>query len=229
MPVGYPTTNYPNGVTNAAIGSTLQTYVLPDPTSCHTFFNDFDSFTAAQWTVTKTQGGATQAITNAEAGILALVNTTALNDLNSIQLANETFTFQTNKELWFKTKFSVTSALNTNAVIGLQITDATPLVVSDGVFFQTSVGSANLNLVVEKGSVSTAALVGTLVDATYVEVGFHYNGSSSVFIYFNGVNVGSVAVTNLPTRTLCITAAVANGTAAGQTMNVDYILASSER
>lgn len=38
------TTNFPNGVTNATEGTNLGSFIMPDPTSTHVFFNDFDQY-----------------------------------------------------------------------------------------------------------------------------------------------------------------------------------------
>jgi hypothetical protein len=223
------TTNFPSGVSTAGLGSVLETFVLPDPTSVHLYFNDFDTFTAGQWTVTETQAGATQAIINGDGGILSLVNSAASADLNAIQLVNETFAITAGKQAWFKCRFSLSSATNAAAVIGLQITDTTPLAASDGVWFSKAAASTTLNMIVEKSSALTTTAVGTMADGTYVDAGFYYDGVSSVQAFLNGVKVGSSVTTNLPTRTLTISAAVSNGTAAAQTMNVDYILVATER
>lgn len=223
------TTNFPGGVTNAALGSVLESYPVSDPTALHTFFNDFNSFTAAEWTVTETQAGATQGIANGDGGILALVNSAASADLNAIQLVNTTFAIVAGKQAWFKCRFNLSSATNAAAVIGLQVIDTTPLAVTDGVFFSKAAASTTLSLVLAKASALTTTAVGTMADATYVDAGWYYDGASSVQAFLNGVKVASSAITNLPTVGLTISAAVSNGTAAAQTMNVDYILASTER
>ena len=219
------TTNLATGITNAQVDSALGTFIAPDPTVAYVYFDDFASFIAAEWTITKTQSGATQAVANGLGGILALTNTAANNDLNAIQLANETFAFTAGKRAWFKCRFQLSSATNAAAVIGLQITDTTPLAVSDGVFFSKAAASTTLNLVVEKTSTATTTVVGTMADATYVDAGFYYDGQSAITAYLNGQSVATSVVTNLPTHTLCISAAVSNGTAAAQTMNCDYIFA----
>jgi hypothetical protein len=230
MTTGFASTNFPNGVTNATLGTPLGTFIAADPSLVHSFFDDFNSFTAAQWTVTETQGSATQAITNGDGGILALVNSSANNDLNAIQLANETFSFVAGKQAWFKARFSLSNATNAAMVLGLQITDTTPLAASDGVWFSKAAASTTLNMVVEASSALTTTQVATgLANATYYEVGFHYNGGSGLYAFYNGNYVASSAITNLPTRTLTISAAVSNGTAAANTMNIDYIFAATER
>src|SRR5690348_5134520 len=108
-------TNYPGGVTNASYESVLGQIPVSDPTALHFWFNDFDSFIPAEWTVTETQAGATQAIINGDGGILSLVNTAASNDLNAIQLLNTTFVITAGKQAWFKCRFSLSSATNAAA------------------------------------------------------------------------------------------------------------------
>jgi hypothetical protein len=230
MPFGYATTVYPDGVTNAPTGSALQTYVLPDPTTVHTFTDDFNTFAAASWTVTKTQSGATQAIIAGDGGILSLVNTAAAADLNAIQLAFENFAITPGKPCWLKVKFSLSDALHSAAVIGLQITDVTPLAVSDGFYFSKPDASTTVSFVAEKSSAATTTAVGTMASGVLASMGAHYDGNSNITLYFNDVRAGSCAITNLPTHTLTISAAVSNGvTAAAVTMNIDYIVATTER
>ena len=224
------TTNLATGITNAPVDSALGTFIAPDPTVAYVYSDDFASFIAAEWTITKhtvrCNAGGCQRLGH---GILALTNTAANNDLNAIQLANETFAFTAGKRAWFKCRFQLSSATNAAAVIGLQITDTTPLAVSDGVFFSKAAASTTLNLVVEKTSTATTTAVGTMADATYVDTGFYYDGQNTITAYLNGQSVATSVVTNLPTHTLCISAAVSNGTAADQTMNCDYIFAAFDR
>ncbi len=72
-----------------------------------------------------------------------------------------------------------------------------------------------------------------MVNATYVDAGFYYDGGTSgtLAIYYNGNPVGSVATTNLPpsTTNLALTVAVKNGTSAAQTLLVDYLMVGVER
>ena len=63
------TTRYPNGVTNVAANSILGAYGAPDPTRFHEFFDDFDRFVAADWTITKT-GTGTTALFAEDGGVL---------------------------------------------------------------------------------------------------------------------------------------------------------------
>ncbi len=92
------TSNFENGISTDKKGKNLGAFILPDFTKAHTYFKDFDDYLASEWVVTETQVGATQAIANADGGILELVNSAADDDLNSIQKANETYTFESGKK-----------------------------------------------------------------------------------------------------------------------------------
>lgn len=225
-------TNFINGVTNVAETTVLGSYVAPDPTVAHTYFNDFDTYASADWTVTETQAGATQAIVDGDGGIIALTNSAADNDLNQIQLAKETFRLAANKKTWIKARFKVSDATQSDLLVGLYITDTSPVASkpSDGFFFQKLDGSTSLTFEVGINSTYTSTTVGTMADDTYVEVGAYYDGSSKVDLYLNGNRVASSVSTNLCTdEDLAVSLAVQNGDGNARTLSADYILVSKER
>jgi hypothetical protein len=230
------TTNYSKGLTNNTAQNILGQMVQLDPTRMHTYFNDFDEYHAGNWTVTETQAGATQALTNVDGGVLLLTNSAADDDLNALQKVGESFKFEAGKKLFFKARFAVSDATQSDFVIGLQITDTTPLAVTDGVYFRKDDGDANLDFVVIKDSTaSTATAITTVVAATYITVGFYYNGVDEV-VYAASTNslnptvLGKLAITNLPDdEELTVSFAIQNGEAVAKTMSVDYILVAKER
>jgi len=230
------TTNSTNGVTNIAADNILGQIKQLDPTQAHTYFNDFDNYIAGDWTVTETQAGATQAITNEDGGILLLTNSAADDDLVALQLSKETFKFAVNKPLFFKARFAVSDVTQSDLVIGLQITNTTPLAVTDGVYFSKADGAATLNFsVVKNSTATTASAIATLVNATYITVAFYYNGVDKIF-YAAGTDsnaptiLGKSVITNLPDdEELTISFALQNGEAVAKTMSVDYIFCSKER
>jgi hypothetical protein len=229
-------TNFPNGLTNNTAQNILGQMVQLDPTIMHTFFSDFDEYHAVNWTVTETQAGATQALTNVDGGVLLLTNSAADDDLIALQKVGESFKFEAGKKLFFKARFAVSDATQSDFVIGLQITDTTPLAVTDGVYFRKDDGDANLDFVVIKDSTaSTATAIATVVAATYITVGFYYNGVDEV-VYAASTNslnptvLGKLAITNLPNdEELTVSFAIQNGEAVAKTMSVDYILVAKER
>lgn len=225
------TTRFPNGVTNVGEQSLFAELGQPAATNFHTYFEDFDYYTAGDWTVTETDAGATQALTDGDGGLLLITNTAADNDLVSLQKKGESFRFATGKALFFEARFKVSDATQSDVVIGLQITDTTPLDVTDGVFFIKADGAATVNFLVEKNNTATtASAIATMADDTYIRLGFYYDGSSAVQYFVNGTYTGSSVTTNLPDdEDMTVTIAIQNGEAAAKTMTVDYIYVAKER
>jgi len=217
------------------LGNVPKTYGMRDlpmqyPAVTHSFFTDFDLFTAADWTITETQAGATQALVAGDGGFLALVNSAANADLNAIQKTFASFRMAAGKRAWFETRLKVDDATNAAFVAGLQVIDTTPLAVSDGIFFSKAAATTTLTGIVEKTSTITTGNVGTMVSDTYAIMSWYYNGTDSVEFFFNNALTLRLAVTNLP-NTVDITPsfAVSNGTAAARTMTIDYVFAAKAR
>lgn len=231
--MGTPT-RFPSGVTNVTKTSNLGHYGQPDPSKWHTYFDDFDTFTAADWTITTTEAGAgaaTEALTDADGGVLLVTNDDADNDADFFNKVGESFLFEAGKRMIFKARFQVSDATQSDIVIGLQITDTTPLAVSDGVYFQKDDGDASLDFHVAKDSTATdTTALATLADATWVTVGFGYDGKSDIGIFVNDVQVSSSVTTNLPDdEEMTISFGIQNGEAVAKTMSIDYIFCAKER
>jgi hypothetical protein len=223
-------TRFPNGVTNVGEDSPFADLAMPVPTLFHNYMEDFDYYTAGDWTVTETDAGATQALTDGDGGLLLITNTAADNDLVSLQKKGESFRFASGKELYFEARFKVSDATQSDVVIGLQITDTTPLDVTDGVFFIKADGSTTVSLLVEKNNTATTTSVGTMADDTFIRLGFYYDGGSSIQYSVNGVVGGTSVTTNLPDdEDLTVTIAIQNGEAVAKTMTVDYVFVAKER
>jgi hypothetical protein len=226
------TTSFPNGVGTRKDPHPFQNLPFPDPTKFHTFFEDFDYFVAANWTITETQAGATQALTDGDGGLLLLTNSAADNDIVSLQKVGESFRFATNKRLFFSARLQVSDATQSDFVVGLVITDTTPLDVTDGVFFQKDDGDALLDFYSEKNNTQTSELgIATVVAATFLTMEFYWDGVSKIYYGTDGVVRGFIEPsTNLPDdEDLTVTFAIQNGEAVAKTMTVDYIFAAKER
>lgn len=228
------TTRFPNGVTNVNEIDLLRELTTLDPSKVHVFFDDFDKFAAADWTITTTEAGAgsaTEALTDADGGVLLVTNDDADNDADFFNKVGESFLMASGKKAWFKARLKVSDATQSDLVIGLQITDTTPLDVTDGIFFQKDDGDANIDFHVEKNNTATSSTaVGTLVDDTYIVLGWYYNGDDAIEVFVDNVKVATVATTNLPDdEVLTVSFGLQNGEAAAKTLSVDYILAAKER
>jgi len=224
------TTRFPNGVTNVGEDSLFAAMGQLAPTKFHTYMEDFDYYAAADWTVTETQAGATQALTNGDGGLLLLTNSAADDDLNALQKVGASFAFAAGKKLWFEARFKVSDATQSDFVMGLQGTDTTPLDTSDGVFFLKADGSTSVSLVVEaSNTATTTSSVATVANDTFVRLGFWYDGDAAVYYFVNGALGGKSVTTNLPTADLRVSFGIQNGEAVAKTMTIDYVFVAKER
>ena len=223
-------TRFPNGVTNVGEDSLFADLAMPAPTLFHTYMEDFDYYTAGDWTVTETDASATQALTDGDGGLLLITNTAADNDLVALQKKGESFRFASGKKLFFEARLKVNDATQSDLVVGLQITDATPLDVTDGVFFIKDDGSTSVVLRVEKNNTATSTTVGTMANDTFIRLGFYYDGDSQIQYFVNGTLGGASVTTNLvDDEDLTVSFALQNGEAVAKTMTVDYIFVAKER
>jgi hypothetical protein len=227
-------TRFPYGLTNVSEVDLFADMVQPDPTLFHTYFNDFDTYVAGDWTVTETDAGATQALTAGDGGLLLITNTAADNDLVALQKNPAAFTFTAGKKTFFRCRFKVSDATQSDLVFGLQVVDATPLDVTDGIYFLKADGAATVDFICRKnastGSI-TASAVATMVDDTFIELGFYYDGQSKVAYEVNGSVIGSLDASSayLPDTTCTVSFALQNGEAVAKTMTVDYVYVAKER
>ncbi len=209
--------------------------VNPSSSLFYQYSNDFMTYASGDFTITTTEAGtgsATEALTSGAGGQLLLTNAAGDNDLDFLQLKGESFSLSSSKRAFFNARFKVSDATQSDVVIGLQITDTTPLAVSDGVYFMKDDGDTNLDFHIEKdGTDTTTAAVTTLADDTFVDVGFFIDPNTSQVSYFIGsaTPVG-VVNTNLPdNEELTVSFGIQNGEAAAKTMTIDYINVICER
>lgn len=221
---------FPNGMGNVASRDNFGMLGEPDPTRYHNYMNDFDRYSAGEWTVTTVGTTPTAALTNADGGRLLLTTTGASGDGIFLQKVGESFSMETGKPTWFKTRFQVSDASLTTFAVGLQVTDTTPLDVTDGIYFLKASGSTALQAMVRKnattGSISNTN-IGTLVSATDIVLGWYYDGKAEVSFFINDAKVATLDGTSayLPDTTLTPSFGIQTGTAAVRTASYDYIAA----
>ena len=229
------TTHFTSGVTNVTADSTFGKVKAPDPTKYHMYHNDFDTYLASDWTITTTEGGsgnASEALGDGDGGLLVITNDDADDDNDFLQLVKEGFKYEAGKQLAFKARFKTSDADASDVVMGLQLTDTTPLDVTDGIFFLLTDGSTTLQFIVEKdGTQSTLDLSTAMADDTFMSVGFVYTPADQKFhVYQNNVEVGTVVNTNAPDdEELTLSFGIQNGAAASKVLTVDYVTAMKER
>lgn len=226
-----------SGVGTAVSTNPLGMFGMPDPTKWHVYFNDFNTYAAADWTITKTEAGAgsaSAALTDISGGALLLTNDAADDDNQFFQKVGESFLLAANKQAFFKARFKVSDATQSDVVIGLQVTDTTPLAVTDGVYFLKTDGAATLDFICRKdattGSNSDTA-VASLADDTFCTLAWYFDGVSTVKYYKDDALLGEVSgsSTYLPDTEMTISFGIQNGEAVAKTMTLDYLFAALER
>jgi hypothetical protein len=229
------TTHFTSGVTNVGTDSTLGKLKAPAPHKYHQYFNDFDTYLASDWTITTTEdgtGSASEALADGDGGVLLVTNAAGDNDHDFFQLVKEGFKFESGKQIGFHVRFKTNDATQTDIVAGLQLTDTSPLDVTDGIFFLKSDGAATISFIVEKDSTqSTLTLPNSLADDTFMTLGFIYDPKDQKFhVFQNNVLAGTVVSTNAPDdEELTLSFGIQNGAAAAKTLSVDYVGAYKER
>lgn len=201
------------------------------------YWNDFvkpTDYNTSDWTLTTTEAGAgdaTEAIGNESGGVLVITNDAGANDADYFQLAKETFKFVAGKRLYFGMRFKISDVTQSDFVFGLQITDTTPLAVSDGMFFQKDDGDALLDFHSVKNSTATDVTgIATLADNTYVVIEAYYDGANKWELFVNGATVGSCSLTNVcDDEELTLSFGLKNGEAVAKVLSVDWIRVMQER
>ena len=224
-------TRFPNGLTNRSPGEVFSSLPMPDPPRRHTFFEDFDVYTAADWTVTVT-GTGTQAVANLDGGRILTTNSAGVNDSVYTQLANESFLFKVGYKAFFRCLFQVSDAVQSIVVAGLQITDTTPAAVTDGVYFLKADGAATIDFISTKNSTAvTASAIASMTSATDIELAFYWDGISRIWYSVDGTVLGYIDPgTSLPDdEVLTVSFGIENGEAVAKTMTTDYMFAAMER
>lgn len=242
---------FPFGATTAGKATTLGNFGLPDPTKWHVFFDDFhrwvtDDSGVARYTITTIElgaGNATEALTDDPFGVLLLTNDNADNDSNFLQKIGESFLPVAGKQIFFKARFRVSDATDCDWIMGLQVTDSTPLAadgdgVTDGIFFQKDDGDLNVDFYVQKdattGQLTQTAVTTASASNVYMTLGFWFDGRRTIKVYKDDavvrtIDTGGTFTAFMPDTELTVSFGIQNGSAAIRTMSVDYIFAAIER
>tara|TARA_R100000700_G_scaffold41133_2_gene59975 strand:- start:4291 stop:5007 length:717 start_codon:yes stop_codon:yes gene_type:complete len=207
----------------------------PSDQTHYGYFNDFMTYNSGDWTITTTEdgtGSATEVITSGAGGQFLITNAAGDNDHDFFNLKGESFLITGSKRAYFSARFKVSDATQSDFVMGLQITDTSPLAVSDGIFFIKDDGDTNLDFIVEKDSTSTdTTAIHTMADDTFVTVAFFVDPNTALVQYsVNNAEPVGVVNTNLPdNEELTVSFGIQNGAAAAKTMTIDYITVIVER
>lgn len=228
------------GLSTATKNSTLWSMPAPDPTKLIWYFNDFVTYAAGDFTVTET-GFGSRARTAGNGGLLLITNAAVDNDTNQFQVPVEIFVPVAGKKMWFKSRFKVSDATQSDVFMGLALVDTTLQGsvsgdgVTDGIFFNKDDGDALIDFQVQKDATTgqnRAVGLATLVDDTFVTLGFEYDGASAVKYFVDDVHIGTLdaSSTYFPDGAgVTPSWAIQNGEGVAKTMTLDYVFAAQER
>ena len=242
---------FPFGVSTNDVTQPLGNFGLPDPTKWYVFFDDFNSWVtdtsaAGKYTITTVEAGggsATETLADVAGGVLLLTNDDADNDSDFLQKIGESVLMVTGKKTFFKARFAVSDATQSDWIMGLQITDTTPLAAggdgaTDGVFFQKDDGDTNIDFYVMKntttGQSTSTAIATAAAAAAYMTVAFYFDGKRFIHAYVDDVQKARVDLTTtpadfIPDTEITVSFGIQNGEAVAKTMSIDYVFVAQER
>jgi len=213
-----------------------------DPNYHATAYDFYDHFTMAPsvgatgvWLETKvdadTDGGETYTLADdGVGGLWEIVTNDADNDSEAFQANGEMFKPAAGKTIWFECRFKVDDAGLCEYCIGLA-----EAVAGDGIdspddclcfVNQDGTSDETIKFVGDKATAQDLNDTSvTLVDDTFVTVGFKVNGVTSVDVYVNGTLIAAAAVltANIPVEALSPIVSIRNASAAVSTLTIDYI------
>lgn len=228
-------TRFPAGVSTQKVNQTLGMFPQPDPTDPIVDFHEFNQYVAGDWTVTNTTSHGTAALVAGAGGLLSLAGggSSVTSDIVAIISNPLDFNFTSGQQVWFYTGFKVTTAANDQIQLGLTAANSA-LTPTAGIYFNKAAAASTIDFVVRKSSTSTTqSAVATLVDGTFIRLGFYYNGKDAVDVFVNDAKVYSQTVlTNLPTSTALGTALGLKASATAPTTSdliVDFAMVASDR
>lgn len=213
------------------------------------YFNDFVQWegpvaegAASGWLLSGVTGVATIALGTTNGEIVLTADATANADptLQLGAIATGTpFLYRVGKRMWCFARLKIGTIASTEFFFGLGTPDTEPTVTnthpSDGLFFAKAAAATKLDFVARKDGTSTtkSAVSNTLVDATYVVIGFMVDLSGNVFAYQDGrvLPLGNVAAgtANLPVGAADVLQFMLGFRGASQTVTLDWLLLAQDR
>lgn len=213
-----PPTRFTSGLTDQARKTLFGGWSHgPVPMGANVYFSDFDTYTAGDWSETKTNSGtiALQAVNGGS--LLVTTGATATNDAGAI-LNPASFSITPGYRAWFGISFTVSDIASANSpsfILGL--TKGGPAAPTDGIYFTKASGAnATVSAVIRASSTSsTITGIATLADATKYTLGWFYNGAAdpTVSFYSSSSLTAATAFSSLnPIGGVEVTAAYAGAT-----------------
>lgn len=234
-------TRFLSGVATVSNAQTLGNYPFPDPFHTSgttgldvcTYANDFfDTGTTTTYTIS---GGGAVALGVGAAGVGGtIVLTPVAATASAVTRAATAFSFTAGNKFWFLKRIRASAVTGVMSMFfGLNTANAA--ITADGLYFRKAASQLNLDFVSVINGTTTvlAAAITTVAAATYIEVGFYYDGTDilvfveeAVVARISNITIGA---TNAFTVTNAYLSPVFQITPVGtENLNVDYVLVANE-
>lgn len=208
-----------------------------DPSLYHILFDDFLEFTeAAIWTTTEDASKTgTDALMDVVGGVYTNFCDGDDNDESYCISTAETFLIATGKKMWFQARLRVDEAAtdDANVIVGLMdVAGADALLDNAGgpaasydgaVFCKVDGGTKWQFETSNAGTQETTAEVAAYADDTFIELGFYYDGVTSITPYVDGTagTAHTIAVAGL--EEMHVLFGIKAGSAVEEAIEIDYI------
>jgi hypothetical protein len=206
------TTRFPDGVTNVSEVSMFADLRQLSPTQYHTYWEDFDYYTEADWS----DQASDASLADADGGVLDIANSGG--GTSSISKVGKSFQFEAGKRLWMECRLKLNDvdqgfivgfgSIATQSSIFAFVKSPVPAL---GFYVGTTLNSLSL----------------PLEDDTYIVLGASVDESGVVRVFVNGQFVTVASGTLPPSAVPPLLGVIAIPGAA--TLSVDYFLAVKER
>lgn len=210
-------------------------YRMFDITEAHRSVDDFDFWdNAEEWDYNEVeigQGSSTAALTDMVNGVLLLTTAAGDNDLVEVYRNAEAWKLVASYPLYAEIRFKCSDATQTDIFFGL-IQAGPPYsgTITDGVYFRKDDGDANIDFVTMLNTVAEAEdTTIDLEDTTWIRLGFHWDGDSTVRWFVIRDADRYVLATGSHTTYICqdeelvLGFALRNGEAVVKYLWVDYV------
>ena len=209
--------------------------IMSNPTIAHVIFEDFNNIQAATlagWTATQASAG-TWALGDGAGGVaLADSGSVTVTQGINVQKLGECLTPVADKDIWYETRIKVVDTYDkAELFIGLSETDTAILDTSANeseshIGWQCVTDDGVLLFSSEKATAGTTKASNTIAEDTWVKLGFHVKGVTSIDHYVDGVKQSTGHVTaNIPIVDMTPTFVCQSGGTNDPILHVDYIMA----
>lgn len=228
-------TRLPNGISDQPLDSIFSSVPFPAGAfaNFYQYFDDFMTYLAGEWTITNANSG-TLALVDAAGGVLRISNSTDATWLVSAQKVGEAFLPVAGKRFIGRIRVRLADVVNGAMLVGLAITDTSPLDATDGIYVIKADAAAAASLILRKNATtgSTSLALGNMVNDTWFQVDLFYDGGDLLYAAVNGTIIGTLPYTSdyFPDTEITPTMYRDNGAAgASETLDVDTLWFAQER